>query len=964
MARVNTASLVREIGPLFESGTLRDLEDGPLLERFIAGRDEVAFEELVARHGPVILGICRRSLDDPRDVEDAFQATFLLLVRKAASLRDREAVSSWLYGVALRVTRRARADVQRRRGREHPIAEEPSDRRPGLREWGSDEVLPIVDQEIRRLPDVQQVAVALCVKEGYTHEAAAARLGWPLGTVKSRIASARLTLQRRLTRRGLAPSQWTAILTPALRRTGPAEMVPPRLARRALETALGLANASGGVSPSIARLAKGVMRVTLAARIRAAGVGLVALGAFGWAAPALLSAPPAKKAPDDITPRAATAPKGTPRTDRYGDPLPIGAAMRLGTVRFRQAPFIKHIVYSKDSRLILTDNEQRLVQVWDARDGRKLRQLDLGLDNIRDFTLSPDGRTIAAAGYRVEPEQNRADFELTFTDLATGQTLRRIDFDDPNGLETIVYAPDGKSVATISGNSGKGILRLWEVASGKPLRKELLGEQTRTPFAFSPQAEGLVLAFADDRAVHLRDLTNGEETRTIAVDGIPGVTGLAFSPDGKTLAIGISGVESEVVLRKVDDGALVWRFNKMEPVAKVSVAFAPDGKTLAATGPTAGPPLRLDAATGKKMNTFSGSGPTIGSVAFSPDGGTVATTGDRQALHLWDLTTGKDRLATPEAHLGTVDALASLEGGKVLISGSDDRTVRFWDLATGRTTKTLPIGGLGRISVSADGSRLATTGEWRKIQVWDLKTGELLRSIPTGNARVRGLHLSPVGSSVVAVTDDRSLRTWKVATGEELPARPILRGEPPYEPDMIPEIDEAHFASDERTVALIGRSELKVVDIASGNLRFKEKSVGQAIAFAPNGRSLVVHKQNPSQRTTLTNGRMRASASTDPSKILWLDAETGDVRREFPIPEPRAGRLAFSPDGKAIAVTATSQRDRGALRIIRLRDKKVLHTFEIPSPWIRSLSFLPDGRRIVAGFVDTSILVWDIPETE
>ncbi|MHC5542195.1 RNA polymerase sigma factor, partial [Singulisphaera rosea] len=107
MARVKTATLVREIVPLFESGTMRDLGDGQLLERFIAGRDELAFEELVARHGPVILGICRRSLDDPRDVEDAFQATFLLLVRKAASLRDRETVSSWLYGVALRITRRA-----------------------------------------------------------------------------------------------------------------------------------------------------------------------------------------------------------------------------------------------------------------------------------------------------------------------------------------------------------------------------------------------------------------------------------------------------------------------------------------------------------------------------------------------------------------------------------------------------------------------------------------------------------------------------------------------------------------------------------------------------------------------------------------------------------------------------------------------------------------------------------------
>src|SRR5262249_45349877 len=180
MTRLKSANLARDFGALFGAGTLAGLGDGPLLDRFIARRDEVAFEELLARHGPVVLGICRRWLDDPRDVEDAFQATFLILVRKAAALRDRTALSSWIYGVALRVSRRAWANTLKRRIRERPLSGEPANRRQITRPCTEDEVLEIVDEEIRRLPEKQQLAVTLCLREGYTHEAAASELGWPL----------------------------------------------------------------------------------------------------------------------------------------------------------------------------------------------------------------------------------------------------------------------------------------------------------------------------------------------------------------------------------------------------------------------------------------------------------------------------------------------------------------------------------------------------------------------------------------------------------------------------------------------------------------------------------------------------------------------------------------------------------------------------------------------------------------
>ena len=113
-----SGSVLGGIQRLFGRGTVSGLSEGQLLARFVGDRDEVAFEAIVSRHGPMVLGICRRLLDDPHDVEDAFQATFLVLVRRAGSLRDRDLLANWLYGVALRVATRCRRDRSRRRVRE------------------------------------------------------------------------------------------------------------------------------------------------------------------------------------------------------------------------------------------------------------------------------------------------------------------------------------------------------------------------------------------------------------------------------------------------------------------------------------------------------------------------------------------------------------------------------------------------------------------------------------------------------------------------------------------------------------------------------------------------------------------------------------------------------------------------------------------------------------------------------
>jgi RNA polymerase sigma factor (sigma-70 family) len=171
------------------------------MERFALGRDERAFAALLQRHGPLVWGVCRRWLPHPADAEDAFQTTFLLLVRKAGSVRKREAVGSWLYGVAYRIARRACLLGRRQKDREQPLSREPA-AGPG-QEVGRGELWAALDDELNRLPENYRAPVLLCDLEGKTHAEAARQLGCPRATVATRLCRARARLRRRLARRGL-----------------------------------------------------------------------------------------------------------------------------------------------------------------------------------------------------------------------------------------------------------------------------------------------------------------------------------------------------------------------------------------------------------------------------------------------------------------------------------------------------------------------------------------------------------------------------------------------------------------------------------------------------------------------------------------------------------------------------------------------------------------------------------------
>jgi RNA polymerase sigma factor (sigma-70 family) len=261
------------------------LTDGQLLGRFIATRDEPSFAALVRRHGPMVLGVCRRVLGDLHHAEDAFQATFLVLAKRAASLVVGESLGCWLYRVAYQTALRAGAAVGRRRARERPMSDVPHPEAapPEAKDW-----VPLLDRELGLLPQKYRAAIVLCDLEGRTRKEAARLLRVPEGTLSSRLCTGRQMLAKRLTRCGVALSG--GALAVGLSHGVTSGQVPSALVSSTAKAAILVAAGQvGAVSTTAVLLMRGVMKAMLVKKLRVAVgavIGLMALGAvgIGWQA--------------------------------------------------------------------------------------------------------------------------------------------------------------------------------------------------------------------------------------------------------------------------------------------------------------------------------------------------------------------------------------------------------------------------------------------------------------------------------------------------------------------------------------------------------------------------------------------------------------------------------------------------------------------------------------------------------
>jgi len=283
MAASHSSAALKQLLHAALAGDAAGLTDGQLLDSYLATRDEAAVAALVRRHGPMVWGVCRRLLHDHHDAEDAFQATFLVLARRATSITPRDMVANFLHGVACRTALKARAMAAQRRTRELPVPDVPEQATAERDLWH--DLRPVLDQELGRLPEMYRAVVVLCDLEGRTRSEAAQHLGCPEGTVASRLATSRQMLAKRLARH--APGVTATSLAAALAAPTASAAVPPLVLSSTIHAA-----AAGATTARIAALTEGVLNAMSSSKLTVAAALLVSTLLLGAGAVALAGRAP------------------------------------------------------------------------------------------------------------------------------------------------------------------------------------------------------------------------------------------------------------------------------------------------------------------------------------------------------------------------------------------------------------------------------------------------------------------------------------------------------------------------------------------------------------------------------------------------------------------------------------------------------------------------------------------------
>jgi RNA polymerase sigma factor (sigma-70 family) len=900
------------------------LTDAQLLGRFIERRDEAAFTALVERYGALVWSVCRRLLGQ-HDAEDAFQATFLVLCRKAVSIRRREMLASWLHGVAHQTALQAQRSTARKRAREKQVMNlpEPAIAEPDL--WH--ELRPLLDRELSYLPEKYRVVILLCDLEGKSRKETARQLGLPEGTIASRLGRARALLAKRLARHGVAVPAGT--LAALVSQNGASAGVPISVVSCTVATVFsslaGPAALPGAISCWVAPLAEGTLNAMLSRKLGIAVIVVAFLSAVAAGACGLLL--PAEKVPE-VTGIARAAPGASEQAKALVE-LPVGAVARLGTVRFRHPGIVSAVALSGNG-VLATAGSAGIVCLWDASSGKPVRRLRPAWTLAGPFRRSP---------------------------LWT---------------HSVAFSPDGRTVLASCDN---GIVYLWNTNTGAALRCLTGHSGVIRSAAFSPDST-MVASTGDDRTVRLWQVATGKELRRFEGKRKHDGWTLAFAPDGKTLATG--GNTGEVFLYDVATGRELRGFRGHRSVAN-SVHFCRDGKTFL-SGSHDGTIRMWDTSTGRELRRFQAAGEiwviTLsadgrslaaltrehfvqvwdltslretkrfevewsmqGSLLFAPDGKTLIA-GDGCSISRWDTATGKQVLPAL-GHRAVVMSLSFAPDGKTLGSGGLDGKVCTWDVA-----RATPIGCVARhredvraVTFAPGGRLLASASADGVIMLSDPATGRLLRTLSGCKSTRLALSFTPDGKRVASQGRDELLHSWDVASGRD---RGSWQGQQDFVTGLGYSPDGTLLASAGRVPRRGGkRANYMTITLWSADSRrelrhFPEHEGLETVVFSPRGSVLV-------------------SGGWDGTVRVW-ETPTGGERCRFSVPRQETPAIAISPDG---ALLALGCRD-GTLRLLDLDTGIPCGQVRGPLGGIFALAFSPDGRLLASGGDDTTILLWDV----
>lgn len=920
--------------------------DGELLRRFVRQRDAAALEPLVRRYALLVWGVCRRVLPDEADCEDAFQATFLALVRQAGSLDPDQALGGWLHTVAVRVARKALGRGLRRRARAIPADQAAAE--DVAADIGSRELLRAVDEEIERLPATLRLPLLLCCLEGRTRDEAAETLGCSVAAVKGRLERGRALLRRRLERRGIALPTAFLVLGLTVSRASAA------LRARAVEAALGAA------SPAVAALAT-AGAVPQAGKLLLAALVLFAAGAVGLGVLRVVQAEAPAQEPQDAPPPVV---REAPR-DRFGDTLPPGAVRRFGTVRFRHNG-IAHLAFTPDGTQLLAGTGHSPLAVFDPLTGRRLREVGKhSPNNIYGFALSPDGKQVANCG-----------FDVGLWELDTGRLVREF---GAGRCQAVAFSPDGARLAAVTELRARcqvftatgERLAQWNVGDDKQYHDARL-------LSFSPDGKLLVALVSELReekpfhfvaagtSVRLWDAAKGEPAGSVGTADDP-VYGFAFQPDtGHLAVVGKNGtlrfhdLATRKEIRRV-------RLADKDKVAFGMLRFSADGRRLAVYR---GESLLSvhDAADGKELRRID-LGDTKTSpvtLALSPDGKALAAARyyGESCVRVWDVESGAERLADA-GHRGTATLSLSADGRTLISRGSDGR-VFHWDLRTGdgraqpaedRQEPGRPVWSMSgmvfrgpRWQLHYDWSRLA-------LEARSADGAKVLRKVKLP-ATHRGFAVSPAGTHLAFAVQDpaHTVLLWDPEHEDEPRS---LRGHPDACQQMLFTHDGKRLIAGAGTHNAYPSETVWVWDVATAKVlrKLATNSAPGHLVLTADDRTLLtggLWNDGAVQAWDVETGRLLATL-TDPSLKLTSEA-AGKVQSHLGVTG-----LALSPDERFVAVV-TSSGATSALCVWETGTWRLVRAFAPCSPRNEAGSIISshDGRSVFVANSDSTILEWSV----